>query len=136
MQKRAMVFVGISGCLAVILGAFGAHGLAGKVEEGVLTVKDLDAYKTAVYYQLFHTMAILGVFAVKDKFPLYNKLTGTLFMTGIVLFSGSIYLLSTQALTGMNFRWLGPVTPLGGLCFIGAWGSFALSAIKQKEANK
>lgn len=134
MRKGAMVFAGISGCLSVIFGAFGAHALAGKVEAGVLTAHDLDAYKTAVYYQLFHTMAILAVFGLKDRFPLYNRTTGLLFMTGIILFSGSIYLLSTQALTGMNLRWLGPVTPLGGLCFIGGWGSLALSAIKQKQA--
>ncbi|HXP52037.1 MAG TPA: DUF423 domain-containing protein [Bacteroidia bacterium] len=135
MRKSAMVFVGISGCLAVILGAFGAHFLSGKVDAGVLSAKDLHAYETAVHYQLFHTLAILGVFSIKDKYPLYNRTIGILFMLGILLFSGSIYLLSTGGVTNMNFRWLGPVTPLGGLCFITGWALLALSAFKQKEVT-
>ena len=136
MRNGAMVFAGISGCLAVILGAFGAHYLKDKVESGLLTQKDLDAYKTAVQYQLVHTLAIMGIFLIKDKLPLYNKTIGVLFMLGIILFSGSIYLLSTASLTGLNLRWLGPVTPLGGLAFIGGWICLTIAAIKQKEASK
>jgi uncharacterized membrane protein YgdD (TMEM256/DUF423 family) len=136
MQNRAMVFAGVSGCLAVILGAFGAHYLKDKVENNLLSPKDLDAYKTAVNYQLFHTLAIMGVFMVKDKLPLCNRTIVTFFMVGIVLFSGSIYLLSTASLTGLNLRWLGPVTPLGGLAFIGGWICLTIAAIKQKEVSK
>jgi len=136
MRNGAMVFAGISGCLAVILGAFGAHYLKDKVESGLLTQKDLDAYKTAVQYQLVHTLAIMGVFSIRERLPLYNKTIGLLFMLGIILFSGSIYILSTGGITGLNFKWLGPITPLGGLCFIGGWACLAVSAIKQKEVVK
>jgi uncharacterized membrane protein YgdD (TMEM256/DUF423 family) len=102
----------------------------------LLTQKDLDAYKTAVQYQLVHTLAIMGIFLIKDRLPLYNKTIGILFMLGIILFSGSIYILSTGSITGLNFKWLGPITPLGGLCFIGGWACLAVSAIKQKEVVK
>ena len=136
MRNGAMVFAGISGCLAVILGAFGAHYLKDKVESGLLTQKDLDAYKTAVQYQLVHTLAIMGIFSIRERLPLYNKTIGVLFMLGIILFSGSIYILSTGSITGLNFKWLGPVTPLGGLCFISGWACLAISAIKQKEVVK
>lgn len=129
-----MVFAGISGCLAVILGAFGAHYLKKKVGNGMFLPEDFDAYKTGVQYQFIHTLAIVGVFAIKDKIPLYNKTITTMFALGIIFFSGSLYLLSTGALTGCNFKWLGPVTPLGGLCFIGGWVCLALSVVKQKSA--
>jgi len=135
-RNGAMVFAGISGCFAVILGAFGAHFLKDKVASGILSTTDLDAYKTAVQYQLVHTLAIMGIFLLKERYPLYNKTISVLFMTGIILFSGSIYLLSTGGVTGMNFKWLGPVTPLGGLCFIAGWACLVFSAIKQKEVSK
>ncbi|MGP8215070.1 MAG: DUF423 domain-containing protein [Bacteroidia bacterium] len=136
MRKGAMVFAGISGSLAVVFGAFGAHFLSSKVDSGILSAKDMHAYETAVHYQFFHTLAILGTFAVKDKYPLYNRTIGILFMLGILLFSGSIYLLSTSGITGINFKWLGPITPLGGLCFIAGWACLLLSAIKQSEVAK
>jgi uncharacterized membrane protein YgdD (TMEM256/DUF423 family) len=136
MRNAAMVFVAISGCFAVVLGAFGAHYLSGKVEAGVLSVKMMHAYETAVHYQLFHTLSLMGVFSLKDKFPLYNKTIGILFMLGIVLFSGSIYMLATGELTGVDFKWLGPVTPLGGLCFIAAWATLFVSVIKCKQGYK
>jgi uncharacterized membrane protein YgdD (TMEM256/DUF423 family) len=136
MRNAAMVFTGISGCLAVILGAFGAHYLNGKVEAGVLSAKSMHAYETGVHYQLFHTLALMGVVLLKDKYPLYNKTIGILFMTGIVLFSGSIYMLSTGELLGMNFHWVGPVTPLGGLCLIVGWAMLFLSVLKHKPEVK
>jgi uncharacterized membrane protein YgdD (TMEM256/DUF423 family) len=136
MRNGAMVFVAISGCIAVVLGAFGAHYLSGKVEAGVLSAKNMHAYETAVHYQLFHTLALMGVFSLKDRFPLYNKTIGILFMLGIVLFSGSIYMLATGELTGVDFKWLGPVTPLGGLCFIAAWATLLVSVIKCKQEYK
>lgn len=131
MRNTAMVFAGISGCTAVILGAFGAHGL-----KGVLNAEDMHAYETAVYYQLFNTLALMAVIALADKFPLYNKTVRTLFMLGIIFFSGSIYLLSMSDIIGINFRWLGPVTPLGGLCLIAGWFTLFLSAIKHKQVHK
>ena len=132
MRNAAMVFAGISGCIAVILGALGAHALSGKVDSGVLSAKSMHAFETAVHYQMLHTLAIMVMIALKDRYPLYFKTIVGLFVVGIVLFSGSIYGLVTGELTGMNMKWLGPVTPLGGLCFISGWLVIVISAIKCK----
>ncbi|HSY76315.1 MAG TPA: DUF423 domain-containing protein [Bacteroidia bacterium] len=133
MRKGAMVFAGISGCLAVIFGAFGAHYLREKVK---LSPEDMHPYETAVSYQFFHTLAILGAFSVKDRFPLYNKAIGMLFMLGIILFSGSLYVITIGKVMGTDLKLVGAITPLGGLCFIAGWACLAFSAYKQTEANK
>jgi uncharacterized membrane protein YgdD (TMEM256/DUF423 family) len=103
----------ISGTVAVVLGAFGAHGLRGRVG-----AEQLAAWTTATQYHLLHSVVLLALalFAVETGRSM--RLTGGLFTAGIVLFSGSIYLL---VLTEQ--RWLGPVTPLGGLCLIAGWAS-------------
>ncbi len=135
MRNGAMIFAGISGCIAIMLGALGAHALSGKVDAGVITPKSLHAFETAVHYQMLHTLAIIGMIAVRDKYPLYFKTIMGLFMVGIILFSGSIYGLVAGDLTGVSMHWLGPVTPLGGLCFIAGWFTIALSAINCKKAE-
>ncbi len=131
MKNAGMVFAAISGCLAVILGAMGAHALSDK-----LSPKNMHAYETATHYQMIHSLAIIGMVAIRDKYPLYYKTIVGLFMAGIVLFAGSIYGLVSEDLTGINMKWLGPVTPLGGLCFIAGWATLAVSAIKCKQAIK
>lgn|SRR6185312_7641650 len=136
MRNAAMIFAGISGCIAVILGALGAHALNGKVEAGLLSPQSMHAYETAVHYQLMHTLAIMAMVALRDKYPLYSKTIITLFMIGIVLFSGSIYGLVAGNLTGINMKWMGPITPLGGLCFIAGWVAIVISAIKSKNVIK
>jgi len=101
----------ISGMLAVVAGAFGAHGLKARVG-----AEHLDAWLTAAHYHLLHSVVllVLGLFAAYSGRSV--KLPGSLFLTGMILFSGSIYLL---VLTKM--RWLGPVTPIGGTILIFAW---------------
>ncbi len=101
----------ISGTLAVIAGAFGAHGLKARVGP-----EQLAAWATAAQYHLLHSVVLLtlGLFAAYSGRSI--KLPASLFSVGIVLFSGSIYLL---VLTKM--RWLGPVTPIGGLFLILGW---------------
>lgn len=94
--------------LAVGLGAFGAHAL----KETLQTNNATEVWKTAVFYQFIHALALL-VLAV---LPGAGRSASSLFVAGIVLFSGSLYLL---ALT--NVKWLGAVTPLGGLCFLTGW---------------
>jgi uncharacterized membrane protein YgdD (TMEM256/DUF423 family) len=102
---------GISGALAVGCGAFGAHALRGSVSP-----ERVDAWMTASHYQLLHSVALLALalFAVYAGKTI--RLPALLMTLGILLFSGSIYLL---VLTEQ--RWLGPVTPLGGICLILAW---------------
>ncbi|MCB9663157.1 MAG: DUF423 domain-containing protein [Alphaproteobacteria bacterium] len=99
---------GLAGALGVALGAFGAHGLKGVVTDPHL----LEVWDTGARYHLIHALALLAVAA----HPARPAWAGGLFLAGIVLFSGSLYLMT---LTG--FRWLGAVTPLGGLCFIAGW---------------
>lgn len=96
-------------CLAAVaLGAFGAHALRSTIERHGM----LEAWNKAVLYHFIHAVALLVL-----AFPAtVNRGAWWLIFTGIFLFSGSLY---PMALT--NFRWLGPVTPLGGLCFIGGW---------------
>ena len=103
---------GVVGALAVLLGAFGAHGIEQLVEDPVR----LQVWDTAARYHLFHAVA-LGLVAAHPRRP---ALAGIAFSAGIVLFSGSLYVL---ALTGLG--WLGAVTPVGGLAFLVGWVALA-----------
>ena len=96
--------------LAVALGAFGAHGLHSTLESRGM----VDAWNKAVFYQFIHAIALL-VFAL---YGTINRGACWLLLTGILLFSGSLYLL---ALIPQARDWLGPVTPVGGLCFLAGW---------------
>jgi len=108
--------------LAVMLGAFAAHGL-----KRTLPVELLGVFQTAVQYHFYHALGLLavGLIATQLTGSGWIKLSGWLMFAGIVLFSGSLYLL---AISGM--RWLGMITPVGGVCFILAWASLAVSIIK------
>ncbi len=134
MQKRFLVFSGFSGAIAVALGALGAHFLKSKLETGLLTQTNLQTFETAVTYQIYHSIVLLILSLLVDKFN--NKLipkAGYCFMAGIVLFSGSLYLLATASLLGItNIRWLGPITPIGGLFFITGWLLLAFAGMKKK----
>lgn len=96
--------------LSVVLGAFAAHGLKSRVSEYAIGV-----FKTAAEYQMIHGLALIAV-AILIKWGLNLTAAGWFFIAGTLLFSGSLYLL---AITG--WKWLGPITPLGGLCFIAGW---------------
>lgn len=101
----------VSGMLAVVAGAFGAHGLKAR-----LSADQLASWATASHYHLLHSVVLLalGLFAAYSGKPV--KLPASLFSAGILLFSGSIYLLLLTKL-----RWLGPITPIGGLLLILGW---------------
>jgi uncharacterized membrane protein YgdD (TMEM256/DUF423 family) len=100
--------------LAVGLGAFGAHGLRSTLEGRGM----LDVWNKAVFYQFIHAIALL----VLALYGTINRGACLLLLVGILLFSGSLYLL---ALT--NLRWLGPITPVGGLCFLAGWAWLVLA---------
>jgi len=112
---------GIFGGLSVLLGAFGAHSLKTR-----LTEQSLATFQTGVLYQFIHSLALIlvGLLSMHlvDKHQKQVERAGVFFATGIVLFSGSLYSL---ALGGPKF--LGPVTPLGGLCFMIGWFMLAFS---------
>jgi len=110
-----------SGFLAVALGAFGAHGLRGLLSEYLMGV-----YQTGVQYQFYHTLALLAVALLAGRTCSRCLIVaGWSFLVGILLFSGSLYVL---AFTGIH--WLGAVTPLGGLAFLIGWASLACVAFK------
>lgn len=112
----------LSGLLAVAFGAFGAHALRGRLDEYAMGV-----FETAVQYHFYHSLALLavGVLALGQPQTVLLKSSGWLFLLGLVLFSGSLYALS---LSGV--KWLGAVTPLGGLAFIAGWGCLAAAGWK------
>ncbi|MFQ5418014.1 MAG: DUF423 domain-containing protein [Myxococcota bacterium] len=101
----------IGGASGVVLGAFGAHALQSR-----LSADALASWNTAVQYHLLHSVALLSLALFAARSGRSIQLPAWLFSAGIALFSGSIYLLVLTEL-----RWLGPATPLGGLCFIAGW---------------
>ena len=121
--KVAVVFAAFSGALAVTLGAFGAHGLRGKIEPRLM-----ETFQTAVEYQMIHSVALLMVALMISHFGRTLALAISIyaFIGGIILFSGSLYGLALTEL-----RWLGPVTPLGGLFFIAGWLALAVGGLQQ-----
>lgn len=128
MQK---LFLGLGTFLAglgVILGAFGAHGLKKLVGPETVTT-----YQTGVQYQMYHAFALLIVGILYDRLP--NSLlnyAGALFITGIILFSGSLYLLaSLKAMNKVGLSGVGIITPIGGLFFIAAWILLLVAVLKK-----
>ncbi|MEH7462365.1 DUF423 domain-containing protein [Bacillus thuringiensis] len=111
----------IAAALAVALGAFGAHGLEGKI-----SAKMLDVWKTGVTYQMFHAGGLFVVALLMDKIQSsLVSAAGWCMVAGIVMFSGSLYALST---TGIKF--FGPITPLGGVAFIVGWILLGTAVVK------
>ena len=125
-NKVILILAAVFGFVAVILGAMGAHAL-----EGRLSPEQLDSFATAVRYQMWHALALLFVFATAERLK-HFRLVATLWTLGIILFSGSIYLLNMQVIWNINLSWLGPVTPLGGLLLIAGWLGLFISAWKLK----
>ena len=122
MASLFLVFSALFGFSAVALGAFAAHGLKAR-----LTVESLGVFQTGVQYQMYHALALLALVGLSQWLggkALFNW-AGGFWVLGVFLFSGSLYVL---ALGGP--RWLGPVTPLGGLCL--GWVCLGLLAVKTK----
>lgn len=124
--------------LSVILGAFAAHGLKKYLDSGQMDQQMLQNFETAARYQMYHAFALIAC-ALLMKINGENrllKIAGWLFAIGILFFSGSLYLLSTRTVIGLdNWKWLGPITPLGGLCFITGWLLLAVSVFRKNKTN-
>lgn len=117
MAKRIILLASFILTIAVILGALGAHTL-----KSHLNSFQLDSFKTGVTYQFYHGFALLAIAILMEIFKKPGlKISAILFSIGILFFSGSIYLLSTGDLTGIHWKILGPITPIGGLFFIAGW---------------
>lgn len=119
---REWIIIGaIFAALSVLIGAFGAHGLKGKI-----SIEDLAIFEVGVRYQMYHALALILLGLI--GFSIYGEnliLPGIFFCSGIIIFSGSLYLL---VLT--NMRWLGAITPVGGVLLILGWLSLVLKIYK------
>ena len=121
MDRTFLVLGSLSAGLAVAAGAFGAHGLRARLAPDMLAI-----FETGARYQMYHALALLAVAWVAVRSPGGPAtLAGWLFVAGTLLFSGSLYAL---ALSGT--RWLGAITPLGGLCFLAGWAALAWAAAR------
>ncbi len=124
MNKKLKIAGAIFGLTAVIIGAFGAHGL-----EKVLDAPSIATFETGVKYQMYHALLLLlvSIFALSEK---TKKSLLVLLITGIVLFSGSIYGLATNELTDFDFTTIALITPLGGTLLIISWVVLLMQFIK------
>jgi len=127
MHKQFLVTAAWLAAITVALGAFGAHGL-----KAILTPASLSTFETGVRYQFYHVFALAITGILWKEYP--GKLllmAGRFFILGILFFSGSLYLLTFLAVQGISdFRWVGAITPLGGLFFILGWFLMGLSVLR------
>jgi uncharacterized membrane protein YgdD (TMEM256/DUF423 family) len=132
MHKQFLIMATCIGSLTVALGAVGTHTL-----KKAVSANAVEVFETAVYYQFIHVFALaLAGILFKEYTNRYIKAAGFLFMAGMVLFCGSLYLLTyAKAAVRPGFEWLGPITPLGGICFIMGW-LFLARGVFSPKANK
>lgn len=128
MNNKIISAAAFLGMLSIILGAFGAHGL-----KKILTVAQLNSFTTGVTYQMYHSLFLLFLglnnsFSYKTKKSIFN-----LVCLGVLLFSGSIYLLAMNDLTTIDFKKIAFLTPIGGLFLITAWAVVLVKTIKNKS---
>ncbi|MBU4538390.1 MAG: DUF423 domain-containing protein [Weeksellaceae bacterium] len=127
MKTFTLVVGAVYGLLSVILGAFGAHAL-----KKVLSVEKLTNFETGVRYQMYSALFLLIVgYILKFETP-SEKWISILMIAGTFIFSFSIYLLAFNDVSGMNFKFLGPITPIGGLLMIISWAMLIFYFLKNK----
>ena len=129
--KTLIIIASVLGALAVIMGAFGSHSLKAKLEP-----QSLSAYQTGVQYHFYHTFAIFctallyRIYRIKGLFFIC-----LFFLGGICLFSGSLYMLSMKDILGIeNTKFIGLLTPLGGLALVGSWAAIFFTVIRIKTS--
>jgi uncharacterized membrane protein YgdD (TMEM256/DUF423 family) len=123
MDRTFLAIAAVAGALAVAAGAFGSHALAGR-----LPVERLSTFETGARYLMFHALALVAVALALGRWPSaagWLQASGWCFVAGMLLFSGSLFLLT---LTGI--RWLGAITPLGGVAFLLGWGCLLVAAVR------
>ena len=128
MNKKTVITGVILIIVAIVLGAFGAHAL-----KEVLDANQLTSFETGVRYQMYHGLGLLAIGLSADKFNFSLTWVFWLMLVGVVLFSGSIYFLATQDILGVSLRFLGPITPLGGVLLISAWIVLLIQLIKPSK---
>lgn len=128
MYRPFLLTASLSGAIAVALGAFGAHGL-----KKIAPPETVASFQTGVQYQMYHSLALLAVAILFNKFPnKWMRWAGYCFIAGIVLFSGSLYLLTAlKANNQVGLTGIGIITPFGGLFFILGWLFLFAGAVKK-----
>ena len=134
MKNNKLILIGILGSVAVALGALGAHYLKSKIETGFITIDQVNGFDTGVKYHIYHTLAMLIVFLLAKQIQSnYLKWAFNCFLIGIILFSGSLYLLCTRNLFHADWlSFLGAITPIGGLFFVAGWFFIAMIGMKKQ----
>ncbi len=129
MQKSILIKAGILGVIAVVGGAFGAHAL-----KDFLTTEQLISFQTGIRYQLLHAVVLLFLFLAMSKFESKQfKIATSCIFWGVVLFSGSIYLLTLNNIFGIEFlKFAGPITPIGGTLILLGWVFIVAGGVKLK----
>jgi len=132
MHKGFLKTAALFGVLSVALGAFAAHSLKQYIAEYAVSI-----FETGVRYQFYHVFALLACGILYKEFQnRFIKAAGKLFIAGIILFSGSLYVLAyIKASVMPGYNWIGAVTPLGGLCFIAGWICLFFGMYKKRTAD-
>ncbi|KJV05234.1 DUF423 domain-containing protein [Methylocucumis oryzae] len=127
MATPFLLWGSIATLTGVIFGAFGAHGL-----KALITPELLSVYQTGVHYQIWHGLGLILLHILTQQTPTSTLLirAGAFMLAGIILFSGSLYLLAI-----LKLHWLGMITPIGGLCFISAWTMVVIYAAKNQAST-
>jgi len=123
--RTPLLLAAIAGFTAVAIGAFGAHGLKGRVDPELLVT-----FEIGVRYHAYHALALLALAACGDRLGRVGAVAAGCFFAGILVFAGSLY---TLALTGQ--RWLGAVTPVGGLCLLAGWATLGVAAWRCRSGS-
>ncbi|WP_412986850.1 DUF423 domain-containing protein [Pontimicrobium sp. IMCC45349] len=127
MNKKILILACLLGMLAVVLGAFAAHGL-----EKMVDAAAIDSFKTGVRYQMYHAIFLLFVGSSNYVSEKSKKTIFYLVLIGVLFFSGSIYGLATNDYSGFNFKTIALITPVGGLLLISAWLVMLINMLKIK----
>ena len=116
MERKIILLASLTGGLAVILGAFAVHGL-----KPILSDSAMDSLETGIRYQIYHAFLLFYIASTNQLTYKQQSFLSKLIVVGLLLFSGSIYLLSTNEMTIFDFKVIGFLTPIGGLVLISAW---------------
>ena len=127
MDKKIISTGAVLGMIAIILGAFGAHAL-----KKVLSMEELSTFETGVRYQMYHALFLIFIGIINELSQKAKKTIYNLVLFGVLLFSGSIYVLATNSLTSFDFKVIGFITPIGGLLLILAWGVLLFHTLMKK----
>ena len=131
MNKKILGTAAVFGMLSVIIGAFGAHGL-----KPLISNDAVQSFEIGVKYQMYHALLLLFVGITTVISNKFKSIIFYLIVLGIVLFSGSIYGLSTNALTSFNFKSIAFMTPIGGTLLIASWLFLLIGALRYKRNKK